>query len=152
MKARYKIIIPIIAVLAIGLFYLYIVANGYTGYIEGISLLYFYETDPDKILAEHQLLSGIIDITDVDLEEVPRIKDMLSVALDQEFPLKDDGFNVFDDNFNSYWINRDGKDIRVQIGMSYEDTKSYGNWLSDNISGHLMKYQDRYFVFSQWIA
>lgn len=151
MRSKYKILIPII-LLAIGLFYLYIVANGYSGYIEGIGMTYFYETDPDKILADNPLLSGVIEITDDDLEKVPRIKGMLEIALDQEFPLKDDGFNLFDDNFNSYWVNRDGQNIRVQIGMSHEDTEKYGNWLRDNVSGHLMKYQDRYFVFSQWIA
>lgn len=151
MKTRYKIIIPIIILLTIGLFYLFTVAIGYTGYIEGIGMVYFYETDPDKILVEDPDLS-VTEITDEDLKDAPRIKDMLEIALEQEFPLKDDGFRVFDDNFNSYWINRDGENIHIQIGMSYYDTEKYGNWLQDNLSGHLMKYQDRYFRFSQWIA
>lgn len=155
MKTRTKLIITAIVVpLVIGLFYLFIVANGYTGYIEGIGMIYFYETDPDKILAEYTYLSGVTKITDEDLDEVPRIKGMLKIALDQEFPLHDDGFALFDENLNSYWLNRDwnGQDIRIQIGMSYEDTERYGKWLQENLSGSLMKYQDRYFVFSQWIA
>lgn len=47
MKTRTKILIPAVALLAIGLFYLYIVAIGFT-FIEGIGMVYFYETDPDK--------------------------------------------------------------------------------------------------------
>lgn len=151
MKTRYKILIPLAVIFAIGLFCLYIIASGNARHVNGIGLVYFYETDPDKILND-SLLSGIIEITDDDLEKVPRIKGMLEIALDQEFPLKDDGFSLLDSNFNSYWVNKDGQDIRIQIGMSNEDAEKYGDWLRDNVFGRLVKYQDRYFAFSQWIA
>ena len=72
MKTRTKIIIPVIILLGIGLFYLYIVAEGYTRYIEGIVMTYFYETDPDKILVRYPNLSGVTEITDEDLEDAPR--------------------------------------------------------------------------------
>ncbi len=77
---------------------------------------------------------------------------MMEVALSQEFPLQDDGFAVFDDNLNSHWINEDERNIRVKIGMSASDTLKHGNWLQENVQGSLMKYQRRYFSFSQWIA
>ena len=45
MRARTKILVPVILVLAAGLFYLYVVANGYSPYVEGISLTYYEETE-----------------------------------------------------------------------------------------------------------
>lgn len=152
MKTMYKILIPVIVFLIIGLFYLYVVANDYSGYIEGIVMTFFHETDADKILVRYSHLSGVTKITDADLKDVPRIKGMLDIAFDQKFPLYDDGFSLFDENLNSYWLNQEGQDIRIQIGMSYEDTEYYGNWLSENFSGRLIKYNDKYFMFGEWIA
>lgn len=151
MKTRTKILIPTISVLAIGLFYLYIVANGYSPYVEGIGLNYYAETDPSKIF-DHPDFQSITELTDEDLKDVPRIKGMLEIALKQDLPLNDDGFALFDEFFNSYWFNREGSGLRVQISMSTLDSDYYGDWIYENIPTNLVKYKERYFSFSQWIA
>lgn len=151
MKSRYKFLTPTVIVAAIGLFYLYIVANGYSPYNEGINLTYYAEANPERIIEKNPYMS-VTEITEEDLKDVPRIKGMLDVALDQEFPLHDDGFAVFDDSLNSYWINEDNGNIRVQISMSTSETDKHADWLQENVPGFLMEYGDRYFSFSQWIA
>ncbi len=151
MKTRTKIIIPIIFILIIGLFYLYIVANGYSPYVEGIGMDYYAETNPEKILDELTIQS-ITELTDEDLKDVPRIKGMLEIALKQDLPLRDDGFALFDESFNSYWFNQEGSGLRVQISMSTSDSDYYGDWIYENIPNNLIKYKDRYFSFHQWIS
>lgn len=151
MKTRYKILIPAIAVLAIGLFCLYIVANGYSPYVEGIGLIYYAETDPSKIF-DHPDFQSVTELTDEDLKEVPRIKGLLEIALEQDLPLNDDGFALVDESFNSYWFNREGSGLHVQISMSTFDSDYYGDWIHENIPTSLVKYKDRYFSFFQWIT
>ena len=151
MKTRYKIIIPAIVFLAIGLFYLYIVANGYSPYVEGIGMDYHAETDTSKIM-ENLNLQSINELSDEDLKDVPKIKGMLEIALKQELPLDDDGFALFDESLNSYWFNREGSGLRVQISMGTDEANYYGEWLEWNVANSLVKYKERFFSFYQWIA
>ena len=147
MKTRTKIIIPLIVFFAIGLFYIYIVANGYSPYVEGIGMDYHAETD-----LQNSNSQGIIELTDEDLIDVPRIKGMLEIALKQELPLEDDGYALFDEYFNSYWINREGTGMRVKISMSTSDADYYGDWIYQNLPNSLVQYKDRFFSFYRWIA
>ena len=151
MKSRTKIIIPAIVLLAIGLFYLFMVANGYSPYVEGIGMDYHAETDPKKITGNHNPQS-IIELTGEDLKDVPKIRGMLEIALRQDLPLEDDGFALFDEYLNSYWFNREGNGLRVQISMSTSDADYYGDWIQENIPNNLVKYKDKFFSFYQWIA
>ena len=107
--------------------------------------------NPDKIIDGNQYMS-VTEISDEDLADVPRIKGMLDVALAQDFPPEDDGFVLFDWELNSYWINDSDGNIRVRISMSTIQTELHGDWLRESVPGYLMKYHDRYFSFSQWIA
>ncbi len=151
MKTRNKITILTVAAVAVLLFYLFIVANGYSPYVEGISMTYYKETDPQKIITR-QHMGPVTTMTETDLDEVPRIRGMLEIALKQEFPLHDDGFVLFDSGFNSYWMNQRGEDIRVMISMSEYEARKHAGWLQENVPGHLMEYKGRYFSFGHWIA
>ncbi|MCE2504921.1 MAG: hypothetical protein J4F36_00290 [Nitrosopumilaceae archaeon] len=88
MKTRTKIIIPVIAFLAIGLFYAFITANGFSFYDEGISLILY----SDYQLQEFQSNSvdqdfPITKITDDDLKDTPELKNLIEKALSEEYPL-----------------------------------------------------------------
>ena len=151
MKTRYKIVILIAAAVAVFSFYMFMVANGYSPYMEGISMTYYNETDPQKIM-HVSYMESVTAITEKNLDEVPRIRGMLEVALRQEFPLHDDGFALFDSGLNSYWMNRDDGNIDVKISMSGDETEKHAKWLQENVPGRLMEYKGRYFSFSTWIA
>ncbi len=151
MKTRTKILIPIIPVVVIGLFYLYIVANGYSPYVEGIGLNYYAETEPNKIF-EHSSFQSITELTDEELKDVPRIKGMLEMALKQKLPLEEDGFTLFDESLNSYWFNQEGTGLRIMISMSTAETNYYTNWMGENIQSNLVKYKEKYFSLHQWIS
>ena len=151
MKTRYKVIILVAVAAAVFSFYMFMVANGYSPYLEGISMTHYKETDPQKIMHDSHMES-VTAITEADLDGVPRIRGMLEVALKQEFPLHDDGFALFDSGLNSYWMNRDGENIDVKISMSGGETEKHAKWLQENVPGHLMEYKGRYFSFNAWIA
>lgn len=92
MKTRTKIMIPVIVVLIIASFYLYIVANGYSPYYEGIGLTLY----SDYKLQEYKLYSGnrdfsITKITDDDLKDTPELKNLIEKSLSKEYPLNKGG-------------------------------------------------------------
>ena len=115
-------------------------------------MTYHHESDPHKIMQQYPHMTSVTEITEKDLQDIPKIKGMLDVALDQEFPLHDDGFAVFDSGLNTYWLNENNGNIEVQISMSGADARKHWNWIQENIPEHLMKYKDGYFSFSHWIA
>jgi len=92
MKTRTKIIIPLVFFLTIILFYLYITANGFSFYNEGMRLDYFSDYQLQKEL-ENEYMQGveIVSLTDEKLKEVPKIKDLIRKALSKEFPKNKDG-------------------------------------------------------------
>ena len=73
MKTRNKIIILAATVLAVFSFYLFMVANGFSPYMEGISMTYYKDTDSQKNMIMHHI-GSITTMTDADLDEVPRIR------------------------------------------------------------------------------
>ena len=151
MKTRYAVVISTAAVVAAFSFYVFMVANGYSPYVEGISMTYYKDTDPQKIIPD-SYVEPVTAIAEADLDEVPRIRGMIEIALKQEFPLHDDGFVLFDSSLNSYWLNRDDGNIDVMIGMSEGETRKHAKWLRENFPGYLIEYKGRYFSFSSWIA
>ena len=70
MKTRTKILIPTVVFLSIGLFYLYIVDNGFYIYSEGINLTLYSEDEFQKILKQTGSIEAlnITKITDEDLK------------------------------------------------------------------------------------
>lgn len=154
MKTRYKILTPVVAVLVLGSFYIFIVLNGYSPYPQGMSLRYYYDMPDTTFEANGESLAhAITTITDDDLADVPKLKRMLDVALDQEFPLHDDGFAVIDSSLNSYWLNRDyDENIRIQISMPASEVSEYQNWLSNNTQSNFIEYKEKIFSVSFWVA
>ena len=152
MKARYKVAVPAITAVAVLSLYLFMMANGYSPYMEGICMTHYTETDPPTIITAEPYLGPVAAMAEADLDEVPKIQGMLEVGLKQEFPLRDDGFLVLDWGLNSYWVNQDDENVKVKIGMSQHETQRYSEWLQENVPGHLMEYKGRYFSFCNWIA
>ena len=93
MKTRTKILIPTVVFLSIGLFYLYIVDNGFSIYSEGINLTLYSEDEFQKILKQTGSIEAlnITKITDEDLKQVPVLKELIEQSQRQEFPLNSVG-------------------------------------------------------------
>lgn len=154
MKIRYKILIPVATVLVFGSFYMFIVLNGYSPYPQGMSLVYYFEMPQTTFETKGESEEyEITKITDENLADVPKLKRMLDVALDQEFPLHDDGFAVIDSGLNSYWLNMDyDENIRIQNSMTVSEVSEYRNWLSSNAESGFIEYKEKIFRISFWIA
>ncbi|QMU55190.1 MAG: hypothetical protein GKS07_10035 [Nitrosopumilus sp.] len=92
MKAITKIIIPVIVVLIIASLYLYIVANGYSPYYEGIGLTLYsdYKLQEYRLHSENQNFS-ITKITDDDLKDTSELKNLIEKSLLKEYPLNTGG-------------------------------------------------------------
>ena len=87
MKTIIKIVIPIIFVLAAVVFFMYITANGFSVYNEGLALIYLSEYHLQQELEEYTVRGiPISTITDKDLESVPKLKELIKKALGEEFP------------------------------------------------------------------
>lgn len=93
MKTVTKIIIPAIILLAIGLFYLYIITNDSSTYDEGIELTRFSDDEFQKYVKVEGSIENlnIIELTDEELEKVPVIKEMIEKSSREEFPLNSVG-------------------------------------------------------------
>ena len=149
-KHHWKILIIIsIIILVTSIFFFFL--NSYISHSEGIGLTFLYETDTNKILSDYDSVKIVI-IEDEDLKDFPKIKWMLLMALEQELPLKKDGFELWDHNLNSYWFNQEGDGLRIQIALSDHESEKYEQWAWDHmLSPVIIEYQDRYFTFYTWI-
>lgn len=85
-RTRTKIIIPVVLLLSIVLFFAYFEDNGFFSY-EGMVLVYFSDYQLQKEL-EYEYMQGveIVSLTDDDLKEVPKVKELISKALSKKFP------------------------------------------------------------------
>ncbi len=92
MKTKTKIIIPIIIILVIGLFFIYITANGFSFYNEGLRVDRFSANELEKELkANYMQKVQIQTITDEDLKTVPKIKELIDKSLTKKFPANPTG-------------------------------------------------------------
>ena len=92
MKTRKTIIIVCTTILAVAMFYLYITANGFSFYNEGLALRYLSDYELQKeFKADYLKGVEIKSITDEDLKSVPKIKELIEKALKKEFPLNRTG-------------------------------------------------------------
>jgi len=91
MKSRTKTIIPLVFFLSLILFFAYLNDNGFFSY-EGMRLDYFSDYQLQKEL-EYEYMQGveIVSLTDEDLKDVPKVKDLINKALSKEFPKNRDG-------------------------------------------------------------
>ncbi len=86
MKCKIKIIVALVFFLSIILSLVYFTDNGLFSY-EGMGLVYFSDYKLQKEL-EYESMQGIeiVSLTDEDLKEVPKVKDLINKALSLEFP------------------------------------------------------------------
>ncbi len=151
MRKELKIIIltSIVILAGIGIFFLFL--HSYSVHSQGIGLTYYYETDSQKLLLEY-LEAKIVSVNDEDLKDLPKIKGLLLLALEQELPLEKDGFELRDNYWNSYWVNKEMDGLRIQTAISEYDSKEYEQWASDHmLESTIVEYQNRYFTFYIWI-
>lgn len=77
----------IIAVFVVGSFFIYISANGFSFYNEGLSIERFSPNQLEKELkSEHMQNVEIQIIRDEDLKTVPKIKELIEKSLTKKFP------------------------------------------------------------------
>ena len=92
MKTRTKILIPAMLVLVIASFYLYIVANGYSPYYEGIGLTLYSNHKLQEFKSHSEDRDFLITkITDDDLKDAPELKKLIEKSLSKEHPLNKGG-------------------------------------------------------------
>ena len=160
MKTRTKILIPTVVFLSIGLFYLYIVDNGFSIYSEGINLTLYSEDEFQKILKQTGSIEAlnITKITDEDLKQVPVLKELIEQSQRQEFPLNSVG--VLNSTLDEIKFNHDyvAQKYAVKYNTnsdSYFSTKlAHPSQLEEfpdsywyEYDGRFFKYGDRYYSF-----
>jgi len=91
MKTRTKTIIPLVIFLSLILFFAYMDDNGLFSY-EGMRLVYFSDYQLQKEL-EQEYMQGveIVSLTDKNLKEVPKVKDLINKSLSKKFPKNEVG-------------------------------------------------------------
>lgn len=151
MRTRIKIIIPVILLFVLGLFYLFITANGFSLHNEGISLRMYDESSKDyhtnSFLSEFQ----IVTLDESDFEKVPKIKVMMDILLDQQFNPQRSGYGVTGSDLTHYWINTSIDELGIQTGMSQAELNDYKKW-HDSKNTFLFQYNDIVFHFGVWIT
>ena len=93
MRTRTKILIPVAVFLAVGFFYIHMVENGYSPYVEGTKLTRFSEDEFQKYVKEAGSIEdlNIVKLTEQELAKVPIMKDLINKSLKKEFPLNSVG-------------------------------------------------------------
>lgn len=91
MKTRTKVIVPLVFFLSLILFFVYLNDSGLFSY-EGMALVYFSDYQLQKEL-EQEYMQGveIVSLTDKNLKDVPKLKDLINKALSKEFPKNEVG-------------------------------------------------------------
>ena len=153
MKTRTKIIIPIVLVVVLSLFYLYISMNGFSVYDEGIGLTMFDESSlrhhTNWKINEEKL--PIYQMTPEDFEQVPKLKVMMDLLLEQEYDAERRGYGALGSDGGSYWINTSSDELKIQTGMSFGEVEKYQKWMH-SAETFLLEYKGTVFQIGRWIA
>ena len=93
MKTSTKIIIPVAISVTIVSFYLFMVANGYSPYYEGIRLERYSDYQLQEFLnrPENENNVHIAKITDNDLKNLPELRQLIEESLSMKYPLNEVG-------------------------------------------------------------
>lgn len=115
---------------------------------EGIKIERFSDSEFQKYVDEHVDDLNIIKITDDDLRQVPKIKDLINQSLQIEFLLvQNDGIET-------------ENSIEVFAGLTVHEIEPYQKWGEDlgisngraNKSGSILEYKDQYYQMGFTIA
>ena len=95
MKTRNKIIlliIPTVSIIALLLLYLFVSTDNNLNYYEGLHLSYLSDNEFQKLLKKDYMQGAeVVTITDDDLKYVPKIRELIDMAIVKEFPLNESG-------------------------------------------------------------
>ena len=148
-----KIIISVIIVLAVILFYLFITANGFSFYNEGMVLIHFSGDGLEKEL-KFEYLQGvqIKTITDDDLKSVPKIKELIEKSLTTEFPVDTTGTApiTYDELYNfqqQYSEILAAKYFTKSTDYFTTNTDISKKYLAIEPSAYLRSFEGRYFEY-----
>ena len=153
MKSGYKILIPIVIVLIIGLFYAYISANGFSFYNEGIRIERFSSHELEKALkADYMQNVKIQTITDEDLAAVPKIKELIEKSLMEEFPsnpvgtvsITYDELYDFQQQYSEILAEKYSRDAADFFTTDYDINEKY---LEIEPAAYLRSFEGRYFEY-----
>lgn len=150
MKTRTKIIIPIVLLAVISIFYIYISMNGYSPYVEGISMT----ITPDNhqgYMDDPEIAASVYQMVTQDFVIVPKLKVMMDILLEQEYESERRGYGALGSDVSSYWINTDSDEIRIKTGMSNFELLIYEKWMHSNQT-FLFEYKGTVFQIGSWIA
>jgi len=147
-------VIPVIVVLAAGLFYWFMVENGYSPYYEGISIELYsdYQWNEFQKYPENQELP-VTKITDEDLVDTPELKKLIEKALSTEYPLNSAGrtpitFEQLDKFQNQYAEILSEKYSRNSTSFfSTDDRHMPEKFLVIDESVHLRSFEGNYFEY-----
>lgn len=147
-------IIPAIVILAGGLFYWFMVENGYSPYYEGMTLEMYSEYELQEIQKNSQNKEVLITrITDSDLREFPELKKLIEKAFSKNPPLNEvgrvpitfDQLNRFQQQYAQILADKYSRN-----STSFFSANSKGmpeKFLEIDPSVHLRSFEGRYFEY-----
>jgi hypothetical protein len=145
MKTRTKIIIPSITILIIGLFFIYISANGFSIYHAGL-----YVELSEKQLERFGTDYEIKTITKEELMQFPQIHTMVNILLEEkENPQETRSFFV---NLETYRIFNSHDGLKIKNHMSDSGAENLYRDSTQRFGSNVIKYDGNYFSVASWIA
>ena len=156
MKTRTKIIIPIVIVAAIASVYLFMIANGYSPYYEGIGLELYSDYQLQELLnrPENENNISIAKITDDDLENLPELRHLIEEALSKEYPLNEVGrvpitfeeLNVFQYQYAEILAAKYSRDS--ESFFNTDDRQMPEKYIEKDPDVHLRAFEGGYFEYN----
>ena len=156
MKTITKITIPIAIVVVIASVYLFMVANGYSPYYEGIGLDLYSDYQLQEFLnrPENENNVYIAKITDDDLNNLPELRQLIEEALSKEYPLNEVGrvpisfeeLDAFQQEYAEILAAKYSRD--PESFFDIDDRQMPEKYLAKDPDIHLRTFEGRYFEYN----
>lgn len=146
MKTRTKIIIPVITILVVGLFFIYISANGFSIYHAGIYVEILSEKQLERFGTDYE----IKNITKEELEQFPQIHTMVNLLLEEKE--NHQGTRSFFVYFDTFRIFDSHGELKIKNHMSDSGADNLYRDSTQSFGSNMIKYGENYFSISSWIA
>jgi len=146
MKTRTKIIIPIVVLLAIGLFFTYISVNGFSIYHAGIYVELLSEKQLERFGTDYEIKT----ITKEELTQFPQIHTMTNLLLKEKENRQ--GTRSFFVDLNTYRIFDSHGELKIKNYMSDSEATNLHHDSRLSFESTVFKYDGNYFSISSWIA
>ena len=146
MKTRTKITIPIVVLLAIGLFFIYISVNGFSIYHAGIYVELLSEKQLERFGTDYKIKT----ITQKELIQFPQIHTMVNLLLEEKENRQ--GTRSFFVNLDTYRIFNSSTELKIKNHMSDSEATNLHHDSRLSFESTVFKYGENYFSISSWIA